>query len=78
MPIVAENEMRSLVLTLMVLEATGGPVALKIFAHPDPALSSQPPWYTIPGFILSIPALPLIMPSLLGVVLLRRAGDEGQ
>jgi hypothetical protein len=50
---------------------------LKIFANPDPALSS-PPWYTVPGFILGIPALPFIMPSLLGVVLLRRAGDEGQ
>ena len=43
--------------------------------HPDPAAVSQP-WYIIPGFILGIPAFPLIMPFLLGVVLLRRAGDE--
>ena len=33
-------------------------------------------WYAMPGMILCIPALPLIMPSLLGVVMLRRAGNE--
>ena len=36
------------------------------------------PWYTSPGFIAGIPAVPWIMPFLLGVVLLRRAGDEQQ
>jgi hypothetical protein len=34
------------------------------------------PWYTSPGFIVGIPAVPFIMPFLLGVVLLRRAGGE--
>ncbi len=34
------------------------------------------PWYTVPGFIVGIPAVPYIMPFLLGVVLLRRAGQE--
>src|SRR5438445_11103410 len=34
------------------------------------------PWYTNPGFIVGIPAVPFIMPFLLGVILLRRAGDE--
>ena len=34
------------------------------------------PWYVRPGFIAGIPAMPWIMPCLLGVVLLRRAGDE--
>lgn len=49
-------------------------IVIKVLEHPDPAAVSQP-WYTIPGFVLVIPALPLVMPSLLGVVLLRRAGD---
>jgi hypothetical protein len=34
------------------------------------------PWYTQPGVIAGIPAVPWLMPGLLGVVLLRRAGDE--
>jgi hypothetical protein len=34
------------------------------------------PWYTNPGFVVGIPAVPFIMPFLFGVVLLRRAGDE--
>ena len=33
------------------------------------------PWYTRPGVIAGIPAVPWIMPCLLGAVLLRRAGD---
>jgi hypothetical protein len=35
-----------------------------------------PSWYLRPAFIAGIPAIPWIMPSLLGVLLLRRAGDE--
>ena len=31
------------------------------------------PWYTNPGFVVGIPAVPFIMPLLLGVILLRRA-----
>ena len=34
------------------------------------------PWYTNPGFIVGIPAVPFIMPFLFGVVLLRRAGEK--
>jgi hypothetical protein len=41
---------------------------------PDPRALSTP-WYTSPGFIVGIPAVPFIMPFLFGVVLLRRAGD---
>jgi hypothetical protein len=52
-------------------------IVIKVLERPDPAAASQP-WYTIPGFILGIPALPLLMPSLLGVVLLRCAGKEQQ
>jgi hypothetical protein len=31
------------------------------------------PWYTRPGVIAGIPAIPWVMPCLLGVVLLRRS-----
>jgi hypothetical protein len=41
--------------------------------YPD---GTKTPWYTNPGFIVGIPAVPFIMPFLFGVVLLRRAGDE--
>ncbi len=44
---------------------------------PDPKALSTP-WYTSPGFIVGIPAVPFIMPFLFGVILLRRAGEEGQ
>jgi hypothetical protein len=50
-------------------------IVILVQQRPDPAAVSQP-WYIIPGGILGVPALPLIMPFLLGVVLLRRAGDE--
>jgi hypothetical protein len=41
-----------------------------------PELSNDTaPWYVRPGFIAGIPAIPWIMPCLLGVVLLRRAGE---
>lgn len=49
-------------------------VVTTISAHPDS--EAELPWYAIPGLILSIPAIPLIMPALLGAVLLRRAGNE--
>lgn len=41
---------------------------------PDPKALSTP-WYTSPGFIVGIPAVPFIIPFLFGVVLLRRAGE---
>lgn len=44
-------------------------------SFPDPTTSATP-WYVQPGFIAGIPAVPWIMPFLLGVVVLRRAGDE--
>ena len=43
--------------------------------YPDPRALSAP-WYTSPGFVVGIPAVPFIMPFLLGAVLLRRAGEE--
>jgi len=43
--------------------------------YPDPRALSTP-WYTNPGFVVAIPAVPFIMPFLFGVVLLRRAGEE--
>ena len=43
--------------------------------YPDPAALSRP-WYTSPGFVVGIPAVPFIMPFLFGVLLLRRAGEE--
>jgi hypothetical protein len=43
--------------------------------YPDPRALSTP-WYTSPGFVVGIPAVPFIMPFLFGVVLLGRAGEE--
>jgi hypothetical protein len=42
--------------------------------YPDPTAVSTP-WYVRPSFIVGIPAIPWIMPFLMGVVLLRRAGE---
>jgi hypothetical protein len=50
-------------------------IGLRGLSFPDPTAGSTP-WYTNVGFIAGIPAVPWIMPFLLGVVLLRRAGDE--
>ena len=47
-------------------------LVLRGFQYPDGRVT---PWYTNPGFIVGIPAVPFIMPFLFGVVLLRRAGD---
>ena len=49
-------------------------VLIKGMSYPDPTASSVP-WYLNLGFIAGIPAVPWIMPYLLGVVLLRRAGE---
>lgn len=43
--------------------------------YQDPKALSTP-WYTNPGFVVGIPAVPFIMPFLIGVALLRRAGDK--
>lgn len=50
-------------------------IAMRGLSFPDPAAGSSP-WYVQPGFVAGIPAVPWIMPFLLGVILLRRAGDE--
>ena len=42
---------------------------------PDPAASSMP-WYTVPGFIAGIPAVPFIIPYLFGVISFRRTNRE--
>lgn len=36
------------------------------------------PWYTRPGFVVGIPAMPWVMPYLLGAAILRRCGDPRQ
>ena len=47
---------------------------LRGVSFPSPSASPDP-WYTRPGFIVGIPAMPWVMPFLLGAVLLRRCGD---
>jgi len=49
-------------------------LALRGVQFPDPK-GLPAPWYTSPGFVVGIPAVPFIMPCLLGVILLRRAGN---
>lgn len=46
---------------------------LRGVSFPSPG-SDPAPWYTRPGFIVGIPAVPWFMPYFLGVLLLRRAG----
>lgn len=44
-----------------------------------PEISGQTaPWYTQPGVIAGIPAIPWIMPGLFAAILLRRAGDKSR
>lgn len=43
------------------------------FPNPEVVFSH---WYTIPGWVVGIPAIPWVMPCILGIVLLRRAGKE--
>lgn len=49
-------------------------ILIRGLSFPDPTASSTP-WYTQPGFIAGIPAIPWIMPYYLGVGLVCRAGD---
>ena len=46
---------------------------LRGVSYPSPD-SDPAPWYTRPGFIVGIPAVPWFMPYFLGVLLIRRAG----
>lgn len=48
-------------------------LAMRGLSYPDP--NGPTPWYMRPGFVVGIPAIPWLMPSLLGVLMLRRAGD---
>lgn len=48
---------------------------LRGLPFPSPATLNTP-WYTTPGFIVGIPAVPWIMPYLIGVILLRHAGND--
>jgi hypothetical protein len=50
-------------------------LVLRGLQFPDPAAAATH-WYTIPGFVAGIPAIPWIMPCLFGIILLRRAGDD--
>lgn len=50
-------------------------ISMRGFSFPDPGRSSEP-WYFQPAFIAGIPAVPWLMPFLLGVSLLRNAGDK--
>ncbi len=52
-----------------------GCIVMRGLSFPDPAGGAMP-WYTQPGFIAGIPAVPWIMPFLLGVVSMKRAGEE--
>jgi len=49
-------------------------LVLRGLAFPS-ATGASRAWYTEPGFVVGIPAIPWVLPALLGVVLLRRAGD---
>jgi hypothetical protein len=50
-------------------------IILRGLSYPDPTASTVP-WYVQPAFIAGVPAIPWIMPFLLGVVVLRRAEQE--
>jgi hypothetical protein len=56
--------------------ANGVALALLVvrgLSFPNPT-TLETPWYTQPGFVVGIPAMPWIMPGWLGAVVLKRAG----
>jgi hypothetical protein len=59
--------------SLFVILCQGVTVAVLTRTPGDPT-AVVTHWYAIPGMAGAVPALPLIMPFLFGVVLLRRAG----
>lgn len=61
--------------SLFALLCVGIKVAVVLGSPQDPMWAFKT-WYTIPGLVFSIPAMPLIIPYLMGVKLLHRAGDE--
>lgn len=50
---------------------------LRGLSFPDPNAAVSP-WYTSPGFIVGIPAIPWLMPFFFGIVLLRRAARKDE
>lgn len=52
-------------------------LSIRGFAFPDPREALQH-WYTALGWIAGIPAVPWLVPNVLGVVLLWHAGDHPQ
>lgn len=60
-------------LVIVVLSLAGCALVLvRGLSYPEP--TAEEPWYTRPGFIAGIPAVPWILPYFLGAALLRRAG----
>ncbi len=55
-----------LALVCLMVRGLQFPARAEVFAH----------WYTIPGFVVGIPAVPWLMPLMFGISLLRRAGNE--
>lgn len=53
-------------------------IALLLLVHRGLSYPDPTAWYKRPGFVAGMPAVPWIMPFLLGVVLLRRGGTERQ
>lgn len=54
-----------LAVLLLVTRGLGFPNPAVAFAH----------WYTIPGWVAGIPAVPWVMPCIFGIILLRRTGN---
>jgi len=50
-------------------------VLVRGLSFPDPTAASTP-WWTRPGFIAGVPAVPWVLPYFFGVALLRRAGNS--
>ncbi len=63
---------RAAAIFVVICLALAGCLVLRGLQFPDPAALSLP-WYTLPGFIAGVPAVPFVIPCLLGVVLLGRA-----
>lgn len=57
---------------VVISAVLAGCLVVRGLQFPDPAALSAP-WYTVPGFIAGIPAVPFVIPCLLGVALLGRA-----
>ncbi len=48
-------------------------LATRSIAFPDPSVAFQH-WYTIPGWVVGIPAIPWLIPAAFGIIVLARAG----